>query len=168
MTNLTRLSRIPLRAAWIVFLVVPAVAAAQSPEDLKAYGEYTLNLENYQQYLDAALNLANVAVMDSEVAKRLNGMGTQPLAEQVKQLNGFPEARGAIAKTGLTTREFLLVQGAALQAGMAHTLVKSGKLSTDTAIKRPGVSRANLEFFQKNEARISRLVQDYVARKPKT
>ena len=168
MTNLTSLSRIPLRAAWIVFLVVPVVAAAQSPEDLKAYGEYTLNLENYQQYLDAALNLANVAVMDSEVAKRVNGMGTQPLAEQVKQLNGFPEARGAIAKTGLTTREFVLVQGAALQAGMAHALVKSGKLSTDKAIKRPGVSRANLEFFQKNEARISRLVQDYVARKPKT
>ena len=168
MTNLTSLSRIPLRAAWIVFLVVPVVAAAQSSEDLKAYGEYTLNLENYQQYLDAALNLANVAVMDSEVAKRVNGMGTQPLAEQVKQLNGFPEARGAIAKTGLTTREFVLVQGAALQAGMAHALVKSGKLSTDKAIKRPGVSRANLEFFQKNEARISRLVQDYVARKPKT
>ncbi len=74
----------------------------------------------------------------------------------------------AIAKTGLTTRDFVLAQGAALQAGMAHSLVKSGKLTADNAIKKPGVSRANLEFFQKNEARISRLVQDYVARKPKT
>ncbi|HEY8257796.1 MAG TPA: hypothetical protein VIG08_09075 [Gemmatimonadales bacterium] len=168
MTNLTSLSRIRLHAAWIVFLVVPVAAAAQSPEDLKAYGDYTLNIENYQQYLDAALNLANVAVMDTELAKRLNVMAAQPLAEQVKQLNGNPEARGAIAKTGLTTRDFVLVQGAAFQTGKAHSLVKSGKLSMDNAIKRPGVSRANLEFFQKNEARISRLVQDYVSRKPKT
>jgi hypothetical protein len=142
-------------------------ASAQSPADLKAYSEYTLTLEKYQQYLDAALNLAYVAAMDPQLAHRLNVMGTQPLAEQVQQLDLVQEAQRSIAKTGLTTKDFVLAQGAALQAGMAHTLVKSGKLSPEKAIKRPGVSRANLEFFQKNEARIGRLVQDYEARKPR-
>ena len=169
MSKLSNLARALVRGAWIASLTVPlAAASAQSPEDLKAYADYKLTLENYQQYLDAALNLANVAVMDPQVAERLNVMGKDPLSEQVKQLDRFPEARRAIAKTGLTTRDFVLAQGAALQAGMAHSLVKSGKLTADGAIKKPGVSRANLEFFQKNEARISRLVQDYVARRPKT
>jgi len=168
-SKLSNLARALVRSVWIACLTVPlAAASAQSPEDLKAYSDYKLTLENYQQYLDAALNLANVAVMDPQVAERLNIMGTEPLAEQVKQLDGFPEARAAIAKTGLTTRDFVLAQGAALQAGKAHSLVKSGKLTADRAIKKPGVSRANLEFFQKNEARISRLVQDYVERRPKT
>jgi hypothetical protein len=62
----------------------------------------------------------------------------------------------------------VLVQGAALQAGKAHTLVKKGKLSLDNASKTPGVSRANLEFYQNNEARIATLLRDYEMRKPKT
>ena len=169
MSNLSNSSCVLVRAVWIASLVVPlGAASAQSPADLKAYGEYTLTLDKYQQYLDAALNLAHVAAMDPQLANRLNVMGNQPLAEQVQQLDQVPEARRAIANTGLTTKDFVLAQGAALQAGTAHTLVKRGKLSPEKAIKRPGVSRANLEFFQKNEARISRLMQDYEARRPRT
>jgi hypothetical protein len=162
--------RMLMRTACLALLVatVPVVAASQSPEDLKAYGDFRLNLENYQQYLDATINLANVAVMDPVLSKRLNGLGTQPVAEQVKQLTGFPEARDAITRTGLSVRDFVLVQGAALQAGVAHTQVKNHKLTADNAIKKPGVSRANLEFYQQNEARISRLLQDHEMRKPKT
>jgi hypothetical protein len=154
-------------AVLILTLTAPAVSA-QSPEDLKAYGDYRLNIENYQQYLDASLNLANVAIMDAVLSKRLHDLGTQSVAEQIKQLNGVPEARGAISRTGLTTRDYVLVQGAALQAGKAHTLVKKGKLSLDNASKTPGVSRANLEFYQNNEARIATLLRDYEMRKPKT
>ncbi len=163
------MNRARLHSVWMALLVVPLVtAAAQSPDDLKAYGDYRLNIENYQQYLDASINLANVAVMDPLLSNRLHGMGTQPVADQIKQLDGVPEARRAISRTGLSTRDFVLVQGAALQAGTAHTLVKKGKLSVDNAIKKPGVSQANLEFYQQNEARISRLLQDYEMRRPKT
>jgi hypothetical protein len=154
--------------AVLILALAATAASAQSPDDLKAYGDYRLNIENYQQYLDASINLLNVAVMDPILSKRLHDLGTQPVAEQIKQLNGVPEARGAISRTGLTTRDYVLVQGAALQAGRAHTQVKNGKLSLDLASKKPGVSRANLEFYNTNEARIASLLRDYEMRKPKT
>ena len=163
-------SLFPVVAGRVAVLLISLAApvSAQSPDDLKAYGDYRLNIENYQQYLDASINLLNVAVMDPILSKRLHDLGIQPVAEQIKQLNGVPEARSAISRTGLTTRDYVLVQGAALQAGKAHTLVKNGKLSLDNASKKPGVSRANLEFYQNNEARISSLLRDFEMRKPKT
>jgi hypothetical protein len=106
--------------------------------------------------------------MDPVLSKRLHDLGTQPVADQVKLLNGFPEAKDAITRTGLSIRDFVLVQGAALQAGRAHAQVKNGKLSLDLASKKPGVSRANLEFYQNNEARIASLLRDYEMRRPKT
>jgi hypothetical protein len=157
-----------IRLAILVLALATTAATAQSPDDLKAYGDYRLNIENYQQYLDASINLLNVAVMDPVLSKRLHDLGARPVAEQIKQLNGVPEARGAISRTGLTTRDYVLVQGAALQAGKAHTLVKSGKVSLDNASKKPGVSKANIEFYQQNEGRIASLLRDYEMRKPKT
>ena len=149
-------------------LAAPA-AWAQSPAeaDLKAINAHTLTLANYKQYLDATVNLANVAAKNPQVVKRLDGFGNKPLAEQVQLLDGVPQVRGAITATGLTTRDYVLTQGALLQAGMAYAMTKDAKMPADSVIKKAGVSRANLEFYQKNEAEIGRLAKEAEARAPK-
>ena len=159
------------RAAQLALLTLPlaAPASAQTPadDDLKAVSAYTLTMPKYKRYLDATVNLANMAVKNPKLAQRLDGVGNKSLAEQVKVLQGVPEVRGAITAPGFTTRDFVLTQGALLQAGMAHAFTKDGTLPADSVIEKSGVSRANLEFYQKNEAEIGRLAKEAQARSPK-
>ncbi len=164
--------RLPVSAVHLALVALPLAAPAASAQsqgdgDLKAISAYTLTLPKYQQYLDATVNLANGAAKNPQLVQRLGGLGNKSLAEQVKLLEGVPQVRGAITATGLTTRDYVLTQGALLQAGMAHTLTKDAKMPPDSAIKRAGVSRANLEFYQKNEAEIGRLAKEAEARAPK-
>jgi hypothetical protein len=165
-------SRLHLRAAPLALLALlvtgpAALAQAQGDADLKAISSYTLTMPKYKQYLDATVNMANVAAKNPQLVQRLEGYGNQSLAEQVKLLDGVPQVRGAITATGLTTRDFVLTQGALLQAGMAYAMTKGMKMSPDSVIKKAGVSRANLEFYQKNEAEIGRLAKEAEARAPK-
>ena len=155
-------------AAIAMSLAAPA-ASAQSPADadLKAITAHTLTLPNYKQYLDATVNLASVAAKDPQLAQRLDGFGNKSLGEQVKLLEGIPQVRGAITATGLTTRDYVVTQGALLQAGMAYTLTKDAKMPPDSVVKQAGVSRANLDFYLKNEAEIGRLAKEAEARAPK-
>lgn len=149
-------------------LTAPAASAqSQDDADLKAVSAYTLTMPKYKQYLDATLNLANAAAKNPQLTDHLDGLGNKSLAEQVKLLEGTPPVRGAIAAAGLTPRDFVLTQGAMLQAGMAYALIKDANLPPDSAIKKAGVSRANLEFFQKNEAELGRLAKEVEAKAPK-
>ena len=168
MTNLSTWSRALLLAVLTLPLGARVVAAqAQADADLKAITAYTLTMPKYQQYLDATVNLANAAAKNPDLAARLDNFGNKSLAEQVKLLDGIPPVRGAITATGLTSRDFVLTQGALLQAGMAHALTKDAELPPDSVIKKSGVSRANLEFYQKNEAEIGRRAKEAEARAPK-
>lgn len=45
-------------------------------------------------------------------------------------------------------------------------MMKQGNLSLDSVVKTAKVSRANLEFYGKNEAEIKRLTEEYEARLP--
>jgi hypothetical protein len=172
MSNLSSLLRGRARAVRLAVLVLPLAAPAawaqsQADADLKAISGYTLTIPRYKQYLDASVNLANVAAKNPQLGQRLDGFGNKSLAEQVKLLEGVPQVRGAITATGLTTRDYVLTQGALLQAGMAYALTKGGSLPPDSVIKKSGVSRANLEFYQKNEAEIARLAKEAEAKAPK-
>jgi hypothetical protein len=152
----------------IASLLAAPVASAQSPSeaDSKAIGAYVLTMPKYRQYLDAAFNLANVAAKEPEVGKPLQTLGNQPMAKQVGVLDGVPQFRGAITGAGLNARDFVLIQGAALQAGVAHMLIKNGSLTPESALEKPGVSRANLEFYQRNDVEIERLTKEYAAKTP--
>jgi hypothetical protein len=158
------------RAARLALLALPLTApvAAQAQDaDLKAITSYKLTMTKYKQYLDANVNLANVAVKDPSIAEKLDGYGDKSLGEQEKLLNSLPPVRGAITATGFTTRDYLLTQGAMLQAGMAHAFSKGAGMPEDEVIKQSGVSKANLEFYRTNEAEITRLAKEAEARAPK-
>jgi hypothetical protein len=144
-----------------------ATAQSQADADLKAISAVSLTMPKYQQYLDATVNLANAAAKDPSLAQRMDGFGNKSLDEQVKLLDGLPPVKGAITATGLTTRDYVLTQGALLQAGMAYAMTKGTGVSVDSIVKQAKVSRANLEFYQKNEAEIARLAKEAEARAPK-
>jgi hypothetical protein len=144
-----------------------ATAQSQADADLKAISGYTLTMPKYKQYLDATVNLANVAVKDERLMGRMEGFGNKPMAEQIKLLDGVPQVKGAIAAAGLTTRDYVLTQGALLQAGMAYAMTKGTGMSVDSVVQTASVSRANYEFYQKNEAEIGRLAKEAEARAPK-
>ena len=161
-------ARLMLLAPLTLLLATPAVSAqSQSDADLKAISAHTLTMPKYKQYLDATVNLANLAVKNPKVAEQLDGYGNKSLAEQIELLEGIPPVRGAITATGFSTRDYLLTQGALLQAGMAYALTKGSGVPSEKVIQDAGVSRANLEFYQKNEAEINRLAKEAQARAPK-
>jgi len=166
MSSLSR--RACTHALTILALSLPAaVAEAQSDADLKAISATSLTMPKYKQYLDATVNLANVAAKNPGIAGRMKGSGEKSIAEQVTTLESDPQVRGAITATGLTTKDYVLTQWALLQTGMAYGMTKASGVSQDEVVKKSGVSKANLDFYAKNEAEINRLAKEAQARVPK-
>jgi hypothetical protein len=165
MSSLSR--RVCTRAVTVVALSLGGTAVeAQSDADVKAVSATTLTMPRYKQYLDASVNLANVAAKNPAVADRMKGSGEKSIAEQVKALDGDPQLRGAIAATGLSSKDYVLTQWALLQAGMAYAMSKGSDVSQDEVAKKAGVTKANLDFYAKNEAEINRLAEEAKARAP--
>lgn len=166
MSSLSR--RVCTHALAVVALSLSAVVAeAQSEADLEAIAATTLTMPKYKQYLDATVNLANIAVKNPGIADRMEGSAEKSVAEQVKALDSDPRVRGAISATGLTTKDYVMTQWALLQAGMAYAMTKGSGVSQDEIVKKAGVSKANLDFYAQNEAEINRLAQEAQARAPK-
>lgn len=141
-----------------------ASAQTSADRDLKAYGSYRLTMPTYKKYLVAMLNLAQAGSRNPKVAVAMEDSGSLTSDQMVARLNGVLEARRAITGGGLTTRDYVLTQGALLQAGMAHGMMKQLKLSPDSAMKAFRVSRANLAFIGKNEAEITRSMKEAEAK----
>jgi hypothetical protein len=133
-----------------------AYAQTSADPDVKAYGSYRLTMPKYQKYLVATVNLAQAASRNPKIGHAMEDSGSLTSAQMVAQLNDVPEARRAITRAGLTARDYVLTQGAVLQAGIAYGMMKQLKISPDSAIKAFGVSPANLELVGKNEAEIPR------------
>ena len=145
------------------------VVEAQSDADLKAVSATTLTMPKYKQYLDASVNLANVAAKNPGIAEGLKESNQdKSIAETVKTLESHPQVRGAITSTGLTTKDYVLTQWALIQTGMAYAMTKGSAASQDEIVDKAGVSKANLDFYAKNEAEINRLAKEAEARAPKS
>ena len=152
--------------ATLSLLDSPSLASAQTSadRDLKAYSSYRLTMPKYKKYLAAMVNMAQAGSNNPKVLDAMEASGSLTNDQLVARLNGVPEARRAITGAGLTTRDYVLAQGAMLQAGMAHATMKQLKISPDSAIKAFGVSRANLDFVGKNEAEITRSTKEAEAK----
>jgi hypothetical protein len=145
-----------------------AVVEAQSDADLKAVSATTLTMPKYKQYLDASVNLANVTAKNPGIAESMKSDNdSRSIDETVKALESHPQVRAAVTSTGLTTRDYVLTQWALIQAGMAYAMTKGGSVTQDEVASKAGVSKANLDFYAKNEAEINRLAKEAEARAPK-
>jgi len=168
MPSLSR--RVCTHAITVMALSLPAgVAEAQSDADLKAVSATTLTMPKYQQYLDASVNLANLVAKNPGLAESMKSSNeSKSIPETVKALESNPRVRGAITSTGLTTRDYVLTQWALIQTGMAYAMTKGSGVSQEEVVNKAGVSKANLDFYAKNEAEINRLAKEAEARTPKT
>jgi hypothetical protein len=155
-------------SAVMYLLADPSTSRAQSEgdRDLKTISSYQLSMPRYRQYLNALVNLAGTAERDPKLREALGDYGHLSIDQSIKRFDGIPVVRRAIADAGLTTRDFILTQAAFLQTGLAYALMKQMNLSPDSVVKTAKVSRANLDFYQKNEAEINRLTKEYEAKVP--
>ena len=138
-------------------MAAPSVSLAQANSDLREISAYTLTMPKYKQLINAMLNLGKAAQAEPSVGGALEGSGNLTLDQATARLGAVPAAKRAVTSAGLTPREFMVAQGAMLQAGMSYGIMKQYKLSPDSVSKSTGVSKANLEFFRANEAEIERL-----------
>jgi hypothetical protein len=165
MSSLSR--RLCTHALAVMALSLPAtVEAQQSDADVKAVSATALTMPKYKQYLDATVNLANVAAKNPGLAEGMKDGGEKSINEQVKMLESNPQVKAAVTSTGLSTRDYVLTQWALLQTGMAYTMTKGTGASQDDMIKKAGVSKANMDFYAQNEAEINKLAEEAKARTP--
>ena len=145
----------------------PTQALTQEDDpDAKAYYSYQLTMPKYKKYVAAMINLVNASQRTPAVDQALETSFNSSIDEAVAHLNRVPEARRGITDAGLTPRDFVLTQGAFVQAGVAHGLVKEQGMSPDSALNMMQVSPANLDFFRKNKAEIERLTKEAEAKAP--
>lgn len=149
-------------------LLMSAPASAQKPgdKDLKAISAYTLTMPKYKQLMAAMLNLGKAAQREPKLAETFHDSGNLTIDQMVARFSAVAPVKQAIADAGMTPREFAVAQGAMLQAGMSYGLMKQLKLSPDSISRTTGVSKANLEFMQANEAEIERMGKELQAQMP--
>jgi hypothetical protein len=165
MSSLSR--RVCTHALAVMALSLPAAAEAQqSDADLKAVSATTLTMPKYKQYLDATVNLANVAAKNPGLAEGMKDGGEKSIDEQVEALESNPQVKAAVTSTGLSTRDYVLTQWALLQAGMAYAMSKGSGASQEDMMKKAGVSKANMDFYAQNGAEINKLAEEAKARTP--
>ena len=166
MPSLSR--RVCTQALAVMALSLPAAAPAQqSDADLKAVSATALTMPKYKQYLDATVNLANVAAKNPGLAKGIRDGGEEKsVDEQVRMFESNPQVKAAVTSTGLSTRDYVLTQWALLQTGMAYAMTKQAGASQEDMIKQAGVSKANMDFYAQNEAEINKLAEEAKARTP--
>lgn len=145
-----------------------AAAQGQGDRDLKAISAYSLTMPRYKQFLGAMRNLSKAAKENPALGTALEESGDRSLDAAVARYNAVPAAKSAIARAGLTTRDFVLLQGSLLQAGLAYGLMKQYRIPPDSVTRSTGVSRANLDFYAANEPEITRLNKEMEAQAPKS
>ena len=163
----SRSRRVCTHALAVMALSLPAAAEAQqSDADLKAVSATTLTMPKYKQYLDATVNLANVAAKNPGLAEGMKDGEEKSIDQQVRALERNPQVKAAVTSTGLSTRDYVLTQWALLQTGMAYAMTKQTGASQEDMIKQAGVSKANMDFYAQNEAEINKLAEEAKARAP--
>jgi hypothetical protein len=148
-------------------LSLPPLASAQEDDDpdSRAYRAYILTVPKFKKHLGALVNLATATQQNPKVKEAYHAALEASISEGVAQFDRVPEARRAIADAGLTTREFVVAQGAFFQAWWADQMAQKGT-SPDSALMESGATQAQLEFMAKNRAEIDRLTKEAEAKNP--
>ena len=164
----TRLRAGGLALAVPCLLAVPVSAQQKAATgDLREISAYTFTMPKFKRLMTAMLNLGKAVQADSSMVVKLDDMSNLSVDQSVARYAAVPAAKRAIADAGLTPREYVVAQGAMLQAGMSYAIMKQYKLTADSVSKTTGVSKANLEFFRANEAEIERIGKEMEALAPK-
>ncbi len=124
-------------------LPVPATANENDKREISSYVLTEAGLAKFTQATQALSAIPGACAREDEDDDDSNSASLDQL---VAKLNAVPGAQAAIQSAGMTTREYVVFMWSMMQSGMsAWALQQSGKLP-------PGVSQANVDFYNKHEA----------------
>jgi hypothetical protein len=138
-----------LLGAVTIALLLPGFAAAQD-RDSQEVQKFVLTDAGLAKYSTATRKLA--ALPRDAAACADDGADSKSIDEIVATLNATPAAKVAIQSAGLTPREYVVFSMSLLHTGLGAWAAEQpgGKLP-------PGVSKANVDFYQRHAAEMKKL-----------
>jgi hypothetical protein len=175
MSNVSMFRRVALPAiiacaALATFALTPvqnAIADSRGSADpnFKEVADYRLTIEVVRKWAKAVKELKRMNGDHPELADAdISDSDSASLDDMAAFLDGIPEARDAIRKAGLDTREYVVVSFAVIQAATALWLMEQGtpreKITADMSIHP-----ANLALVEKHKAEIQAITKELEALK---
>jgi len=138
-------------------LALPGPAQAQASRDRQEVNSYVLTDAGVARFAKASAALGRIAdrmPSDCDDSDDSDDSDAKNIDEMAAKMNAVPGARAAIQSAGMTTREYFVFTMSLFQTGMA-----SWALSQPGGKLPPGISMANVNFYRKNEAAMSRMAE---------
>jgi len=137
--------------AIVVVALGAATPAAAQDRDAQEVSRYALTESGLAKFAQATRNIAAVPGA-CERKEDEDSDDLKSIDQMVAKLNSVPGIQAAIQSAGLTSREYVVFTFSMMQSGMAAWAVSQpgGKLP-------PGVSQANVDFFNTHEAAMAQL-----------
>lgn len=146
----------------LVLALAPSVARAQTASDQKLLASYQLTMPMVRKLAQASEALIPIVrgpeFRRAAAAVAARGGAPESIAGIAAVYDRIPAARQAMARAGLTPRQFVTAQFAYAQAvltvGMSEWAVKEGGKDNSAAV---GVPKANLDLVRQNRAEVQRI-----------
>jgi secreted trypsin-like serine protease len=151
MTYIRNLMR-GLLAVLALALMLPAPSQALTARDTQEINSYVLTDAGLARYVKAIKALGPIAKNMSNDCDDEDDSDTQSIDQMVARVNSVAGAKAALQSAGMTPREYVIFTMSIFQTGIASwgLTQPGGKLP-------PGVSTANVNFYRKNEAAMTKL-----------
>jgi hypothetical protein len=135
----------------------PPNVEVKGPVNPEAIGGYRLSMDKIRQLRQAGLNLAALQREHPELRQQMQMEGPPDPNRMYERLNSIPQARAAVERSGMSTRDYTLGMGALMQGVMVHQMRKRGMNPPVQA------NEANVEFISENETEIMQLLTSAAA-----
>jgi hypothetical protein len=141
-----------LLAIMSLALALPVPSQAQVDRDTQEINSYVLTDAGLARYAKAAAAFKRLADKMPSDCDEGDDSDAKTIDQMVAKMHAGPGAKAVIQAAGMTTREYFVFTMSIFQTGMASWVLTQpgGKLP-------PGISMANVNFYRKNEAAMSRL-----------
>jgi hypothetical protein len=150
--------------AFVVHAAAARAAAAQEGADEKAIAAYRLSMPALRKAGQATERMLELVLRDEGLARELEerarkeggGGDGQTIADIVAAYDEMPKLKVAITGTGLTVREFIVMQLAMMQAALVVGFQDPENTGKEITIP-DGVSKENVAFVRANWAELQRM-----------
>ncbi|HEX8321340.1 hypothetical protein [Longimicrobium sp.] len=135
----------------------PPNVEVKGPVSPEAISGYRLSMDKIRQMRQAGLNLAALQREHPELRGQMQMEGPPDPNRMYERLNSIPQARAAVERSGMSTRDYTIGMGALMQGVIVHQMRKRGMNPPVQA------NEANVEFIAANETEIMQLLTSAAA-----
>lgn len=136
----------------------PAASAAPAGEPTAVdYSNYELTMDKMRKWVTVTKMFATFSGTAADSAAMTTvKIGSDPVSESVRKIESIAPAKRMFATAGLDPREYLMITGAWMQAGMMASM-----MGPNSQAKLPeGHSMKNIEFVNAHKAELEKLMKD--------